>query len=305
MKIGIALGGGGAKGLAHLGALRVLESAGVKIEIVTGTSAGALIGALFAAGKSLDEIEALARLWTLRQFLTRDRTGTGLFSTDGIRHVIEIELGRNRRIEELPRTFACVAVDLDSQAEVVFDSGCIADAVCASAAFPGFFAPVSLDDRRLIDGGTLNPVPCDVARQLGAERVIAVDLSADEPVFTTAGTRPFNPDSLLVTAIVSTAEKRKLVRVMARAIGIMGKRVRESKLAESPPDAIIRPEVQNVGLLDFDLTDECLAAGEIAARDALDQIQTLIMPGSRWTRLQKDWRTLPAQIRQSIQARAK
>ena len=305
MKIGIALGGGGAKGLAHLGALRVLESAGVKIEIVTGTSAGALIGALFAAGKSPDEIEAIARQWTLRLFLTGDGCGAGLLSTDGIRHVVEIELGRNRRIEELPRAFACVAVDLESQAEVIFDSGRIADAVCASAAFPGFFAPVSLDGRRLIDGGTLNPVPCDVARQLGAERVIAVDLSADEPVFTTAGARPFSPDMLLVTAIVSTAEKRKLVRVMARAIGIMGKRVRESKLTESPPDAIIRPDVQNVGLLDFDLTDECLVAGETAAREALDQIQTLITPGSRWTQLQKDWRTLPAQIWQSIQARAK
>jgi NTE family protein len=280
VKIGVALGGGGAKGIAHLGALRVLEAAGASIAIVTGTSAGAIIGALYAAGKSVDEIERIARRWSLRQFLTLDRTGMGMFSTDGLRQIIESELGRDARIENLSRRFAAIAVDLDAQTEMIFESGSVADAVCASAAFPGFFAPVILGDRRFIDGGTLNPVPCDVARRLGADRVIAVDLNADEPVFTTAGERPLNREQI-ITAILSTAEKRKIVRVTARAIGIMGRAIREYRMTRARPDLVIYPNVQNVGLLDFDLTNDCLAAGEAATRAVLPQIQNLISD-SRW-----------------------
>ncbi|MBI5301638.1 MAG: patatin-like phospholipase family protein [Chloroflexi bacterium] len=289
MKLGVALGGGGAKGLAHLGALRVVESTGARIEYVAGTSAGAIVGALYAAGKSLDEIEAIMRRWTLLQLLAFDRTGMGLFSTDGLRHALEIELGRTTRIEEFQRKFACVAVDLEAQAEVVFDAGMAIDAVCASAAFPGFFAPVKIGERTFIDGGALNPVPCDVARRLGAERVIAIDLSADVPVFTTAGARPLNRDAL-VTAIVSSAENRKIVRVTARAIGVMSKLIRETRLAQAPPDIIIHPNVQHVGLMDFDMADDCFAAGEASAREQLAQIQRLMTPPTRWQTIKQQWR---------------
>lgn len=289
MKLGVALGGGGAKGLAHLGALRVIESLGAPIEFVAGTSAGAIVGALYAAAKPLDEIEQIMRRWTLHQLLAFDRTGMGLFSTDGMRAALEIELGRTTRIEHLRRKFAAVAVDLESQTEVVFDSGMVIDAVCASAAFPGFFAPVKIGEHTFIDGGVLNPVPCDVVRKLGAERVIAVDLAADEPIFTTAGTRPLNLDTL-VTSIVSSAEKRKIVRVTARAIGVMSKLIRETRLTQSPPDVIIRPNVHQVGLMDFDMADECFTAGQSSAREQLAAMQALLTPPTNWQKFRAQLR---------------
>ncbi len=281
MKIGIALGGGGAKGVAHVGVLRVIESARIPIHIVAGTSAGAIAGALFAAGNSPDEIERLIRRLSLQQLLTRDRTGQGIFSTEGIRRVIEAEIGKTTRIEDLPRTFAVVAVELDSGTETVLDSGRVADAVCASAAFPGIFAPVQIGGRCFIDGGVANPIPFDVARRLGAHRVLAVDLGADEPVFTAALTRRRRGE--LFYRILFAAESQMVVKVTSRAIGIMSKQMRSHKMRQSPPDLILYPEVKTIGLMDFDLADLCLAAGEKAARGALPQMERLVaMPQWRY-----------------------
>jgi NTE family protein len=229
MKIGIALGGGGARGIAHIGVLRVFESAQVPIDSIVGTSAGAIIGSMYAAGKSLDEIEAIIRRLRLQDRMARDRMGMGLFSTNGFRHVIESAVGADKRIEELPRCFAAVAVDMDLQTEKVFDSGLVAEAVCASAAFPGIFAPVRIGNHCYIDGGALNPVPFDVARQRGADIVIAVDLGAEEPLFT-AGNSYSRRDEWFFRLIV-TVDQLKILRVMARAIGIMTRQLRVQKMA--------------------------------------------------------------------------
>jgi len=279
MKIGIALGGGGAKGIAHIGVLRVLESAQIQIDLIAGTSAGAIVGALYASGKSADEIECVIRHLSLQQLLTRDRTGMGLFSTAGIRRVIEVEIGKATRIEDLPRAFAAVAVEMDTGEEVVFDRGSVADAVSASAAFPGLFAPASIGGRLYLDGGVLNPVPFDVARRRGADRVLAVDLGADEPVFTVA--LAHRRGGALFYRLVCAAENQKVMRVASRAIGIMTKQMRQQKMQQSPPDFILYPNVQGMGLMDFDLADECLAAGEQAARAGLPQIEQVIR-APRW-----------------------
>ena len=282
MKIGIALGGGGAKGMAHIGVLRVLESARVQIDIVAGTSAGAIAGALYAAGKSPDEIAALIRRLRLAQLLTRDRTGMGLFSTDGIRRVIETEIGKTTRIENLPRAFVAVAVDMDSGDEVAFDAGPVADAVCASAAFPGLFAPVRIDGRCYFDGGVTNSVPFDVLRRRGTDRVLAVDLGADDPVFTVAPSHRRHGE--LMYRLMCAAENQKVVRVASRAIGIMSKQMRMQKLKQVPPDLILYPQVQQVGMMDFELAAECVRAGEQAARDALPQIERIVKSPEWWYR---------------------
>jgi NTE family protein len=279
MRIGIALGGGGAKGVAHIGVLRVLESARVPIHIVAGTSAGAIAGALYAAGKTPDEIERVIRRLTLRQLLTRDRSGMGLFSTDGIRRLIEAEIGKETRIEDLPRAFVAIAVDMDSGDEIAFDSGLIADAVCASAAFPGLFAPVRVNGRCYFDGGVMNPVPFDAVRRRGADRVLAVDLGADDPVFTVGPARHRRGDWFY--RLLFVAGDQKIMRVASRAIGIMSKQMRLEKMRQSPPDLVLYPNVQSVGLLDFDLADECIVAGDQAARDALPQIEQIVM-SPRW-----------------------
>jgi NTE family protein len=280
MKVGIALGGGGAKGCAHIGVLRALDAAHIQIDLIAGTSAGAIAGALYAAGKSPDEIERAIRRLTLRQLLTRDRTGTGLFSTDGIHRLIENEIGKATRIEDLPRGFVAVAVEMDSGEEIAFDRGLVADAVCASAAFPGLFAPVRIDGRCFLDGGVTNPVPFDVARRLGADRVLAVDLGADEPMFTV--TLAHRRGGELFYRLLCAAENQAVVRVASRAIGIMTKQMRLQKMRQSPPDAIIYPDVQGIGLMDFDLAAACIAAGEQAAYAALPRIDRVVR--------EPDWR---------------
>jgi NTE family protein len=279
MKIGIALGGGGAKGVAHIGVLRALESARVQIDIIAGTSAGAIAGSLYAAGKSPDEIEASIRHLRLPQLLTRDRTGMGLFSTAGIRRFIEAEVGKTTRIEDLPRAFATVALDIDSGKEKVFDAGLIADAVCASAAFPGIFAPVRIDGRCYFDGGVTNSIPFDVVRRCGAARVLAVDLGADDPVMTAAPEARRRAE--LFYRLLFVAGNHKAVRVASRAIGIMSQQMRLQKLKECPPDLILYPKLDGMGLMDFDLADECIHAGEQAARDAMPQI-ALVVNSPRW-----------------------
>ncbi|MEW5718617.1 MAG: patatin-like phospholipase family protein, partial [Chloroflexota bacterium] len=274
VKLGIALGGGGAKGLAHIGVLRVLDAAHVPISIVTGTSAGSIIGALYAAGESPDDIERLMRRLSLRDWLARDKTGMGLFSTDGFRRVIETEIGVGARIENLPRKFAAVATDMESQQEVAFDSGAVADAVCASCAFPIVLAPAQFGGRSYLDGGLLNPVPFDMAWRMGADTVLAVDLAADEPTFT-ADPALHRPEALLFRFIFS-ATQQKIFRVAARTIGIMTKPARALKAMHAPPDLTIFPDVQKIGLLDFDLLDLSLAAGETAMRDALPQLEKIL-----------------------------
>ena len=276
MKLGVALGGGGAKGIAHVGVLRVLDEARVPVDIVTGTIACSFVGALYAAGKSSDEITRVICRTNLRQWLARDRTGMGFFSTDGIRRMIDAELGKDARIENLPRRFASIATEMESQREVVFDSGRVADAVCASCAFPMVLAPAQFDGHCYLDGGLLNPVPFDVARRLGADRVLAVDLMADEPMFTATPSR-HGPEAFLFRFIF-TAEHQKIFRVTARAIGIMTQSSRRLKQMQASPDLTIYPDVRNIGLIDFDLAGVSLAAGESAMRAALPQLERILSP---------------------------
>jgi NTE family protein len=268
MKLGIALGGGGVKGMAHVGALRIFQAARVEFDVIVGTSAGAFAGALYAVGKSADEMEDIIRTTPLRQWFGRDRSGMGLFSTDGIRCVFEAILGAGARIENLPRRFAAVAVDIETQSEFVFQSGLVTDAVCASAAYPGLFAPVSIDKRLFIDGGALNPVPFDVARKLGGEYIVAIDLWSPEPFVMQ---QPPHPG--LLWQMFNTIPNAKIFRVVDRSIGVMMLGLRNAKMRVDPPDVLLEPRLQNVGIVDFDGIDVAMAEGEKAAQEALAQIQ--------------------------------
>ena len=275
MKLGIALGGGGSRGVAHIGVLRVLESANVSVDLIAGTSAGAIVGALYAAGKSPDEIEQIARGLRLAQWLTPDRSHMGVFSTRGIRRILEKEIGKDTRIENLRRPFAAVTVDLRAQKEIALTSGSVIDAVCASSAIPGFFAPDQVGERRCVDGGVLNPVPFDVVRGMGADCVIAVDLGAEEPFFTGGDPQQRRKNGWLFR-LLFTAEQMQVVHVPAQAVGIMTRQLREQKLRQSPPDLMLHPQVATVGLMDFDLMNVCLLAGEQAAREAMPQLEALL-----------------------------
>ncbi len=281
--------------MAHVGVLRVLEAAQIRVDIVAGTSAGAIVGALYAGGKSADEIQRLARDLSFRKWFARDSSGLGLFSTNGIRRVIDSALGEDAHIEDLPKKFACIAVDLDSQKQIVFDSGLVADAVCASAAYPGLYAPVRLGDRYLFDGGVLNPVPFDVARQLGADRVIASDLGAQEPFFASLNEFDVRKAGVLWQLFYAVSHQQ-VFRVIERSIGIMSQEIRNHKFAESPPDVIIFPRVDSIGLLDFGLMDACCDAGESAARELLPEIIRV----TREPEARRQWRQWLARFRAGV-----
>lgn len=260
--------------MAHVGVLRVIEAARVPIDVIAGTSAGAIVGALYASGMSAEQIESVARSTTFRRWFALDTTGMGLFSTDGIHRLIDSALGEDVNIEDLPRPFMCVAVDLVSQEEVVFDSGPLADAVCASSAYPGLYAPVRIGNRMLFDGGVVNPVPFDVVRRYGVDRVIAVDLGLLETVFA-ASIRAESAHGGILWQWFYQASRQKMLQVVGRSLGIMARQLLNSKLQKSPPDIMICPRVEKVGLLDFELREVCFAAGETAARDCYTDLQVL------------------------------
>ncbi len=176
VKIGLALGSGGAKGFAELGALKAFEEHGIAFDVVGGTSIGSIIGAFYSAGySSTDIVEMLKRL-DVGEIASKFMVG---METSKLASVIERELGV-KNIEELKKPFVCVATEMESGSERVFNAGSIAKALCASSCYPPFFKPVEIDGEKFIDGAFVNSVPADRVRELGADYVVAIDISNHE-----------------------------------------------------------------------------------------------------------------------------
>jgi NTE family protein len=259
-RIGLALGGGGARGFAHIGALRVLEQEKIPIDLVVGTSVGSLVGAIYAdQGRVLDaEMSAL----TVGEEELFDQTLIPLFSgglvkgkklEEFLRHSLKHPL-----IETMVVPFAAVAVDLESGETVVFRSGEAASAVHASCAIPGVFVPVTIGGRTYVDGGVTNPVPASVARELGAEVVIA--MSVPPPAR--------KPPS------------RNQFSVAYHAISIMAAEIGRLRAREA--DVVIATEVGKVDFDDFSQKRRLIEAGEAAARAALPAIRAAIAAKTRY-----------------------
>jgi NTE family protein len=240
-RIGLALGGGVAKGLAHIGVVRALLQLGVPIDCVAGTSSGSLVGALVAAAMSPTEIEAIAKATRWRDIVKPIIPRLGFLDAGRLEQLLNRILG-DRRIEDLAMPFAAVATDIETGKVVILRQGPLARAVRASCSVPGFFTPVEIDGRLVVDGGVVNNVPVDVARSLGADLVIAVDLSGN------IDATPFN---------------RHILGVMLRSYEIMlhEKRALEAKGA----DVLIRPRVERLGLVNLEATDAYIKAGYEAA----------------------------------------
>jgi NTE family protein len=273
--IGLVLGGGGARGLAHIGVLRVLEREQIPIACVAGTSIGGLIGAVYAAGISmadlLAEVEQISKLSEFLRLMDVRISMQGI-SVKGARIYDYIAglLGPELTFADLQRPLAMVAVDLDSGRQVVLQGGLVSDAVRATISIPGIFAPAELGDFRLVDGGILNNVPVNVAHSLGAKKTIAVDVlpdyTANHPG-QEAVVRPLTPPFLPGTL----QELYQVLMVMIAAIT-------HERLKASPPDVLIRPAIPaDVTLLyGFSRASELIAAGEAAAETALPHIQALL-----------------------------
>jgi NTE family protein len=265
--LALVLGGGGGKGGAHLGALQVIESADIPIDLIVGASIGGAIGALYAAGYSADEIGAAFGGATVWKLFERDPSGMGLLGVRRVRTILEEMLGECT-FEQLAIRCAVVATDLVTGNEVVIDSGPIVEAVLATMAFPGIYPPVQRDPMLLADGGIVNNLPVDVARALGAQKVIAVDLGyvcddfMPEPA---GGFSWLNPVPSLPLTLAN------------RGLGVMMARLTRYRLAENPPDLLLCPEVEQVSTVDLSRINDpaCRAAGEKVARAAMHELLAL------------------------------
>jgi len=282
VSLGLALGGGGARGGAHVGVLRVLEREGIPIGPVAGTSAGGFVALLYAAGKSPDEImEAMARLHTgLLKLSSLGGDHAAVFSLERVRPLLEEPI-RGLTFADLQRPCAVVAVDINYGEEVIIKEGLLIDALLATTAVPGLFPPVRTLGRVLVDGGILNPVPVNAARALGAEKVVAVCVSSAraEPYAEAGGLASmhlFGGHSLM-----ELLPWREALQIYSKANTVTTVELADRRLLLDGPDVIIRPMVGKVPLLDSQALPGSEAAGVAATISVLPQIKELLKPPKR------------------------
>ena len=290
--IGLALGGGGARGFAHIGVIRTLLAHGIEPDIIVGTSIGAVVGGCQAAGR-LDMLEDWSRGLTKRGllgYLDISIASGGLIGGGRLAARLQEQLG-DTHIEALPIRFASITTEVGTGHEIWLTRGGLVDAMRASYALPGIFPPVALDGRWLVDGALVNPVPVSAARVFGARLVIAVNLSTDilgrsmivagegaalaEPPATSerSGFRTmFGAERQLKRQIVGSARRPGISTVMVDAFNIMQDRITRARLAGDPPDVMINPRIGHVGWFDFHRAQESIEAGARAAERALEEI---------------------------------
>ena len=294
-RIGLALGGGSARGWAHIGVIRALAKAGIEPDLVCGTSIGALVGAAYVGGE-LDRLETWVRslrVQTVVSFLDFS-LGGGLIKGEKL-----IEFFRShfvdRDIRELARPFGAVATDLQRGREVWLREGRVTDAVHASIALPGLFTPAERDGNWLVDGGLVNPVPVSLCRAMGADLVIAVDLNADllgrhlkpRPAKTPRKRAEADPETLAdaVMARIQTGMSQlginhdngprppAMLDVLASSINIMQVLITRSRLAGEPADVLVTPLLADLGLMEFHRADVAIEAGRRAVEAVMPQLQ--------------------------------
>ena len=300
LRIGLALGGGAARGWAHIGVLQVLDEAGIRPDVIAGCSIGAVVGGCYAAGK-IDQIEAFALSLTKRRvmgLLDFHLTGSGLIGGGRLQKLLEIDLG-GLRIEQLPIRFGTVATELVTGHEIWLTRGLLVEALRASYALPGVFDPVRLGGRLLMDGALVNPVPVTVARAFGADVVICVNLNNDirlrgtvipehgdkdetlapDPV----GDNPPARSGLFSQWLEPQGRRRErrlavpgIAAVMIDAFNIAQDRISRSRLAGDPPDAMVSPKLAGIGLFEFHRALETIELGRQAAERVLPDIREMI-----------------------------
>lgn len=288
-EISLALGGGGFKGMAHIGVLRVLEDEGIAIGAVAGTSAGAIIGSLIAAGHSSQEFGEVIRSLKNPRFFDRDPAdGPSLIGFSGGLKVLEEHLG-NLCIENLKIPFACTAVDLNSNQEVILAKGSLLEAVLASCAVPGVFPPRQIANATLVDGGALDPVPVSVARWLAPPLpVIAVCLTPSReewgclPGFQLPSSSPIPKPILDQFARLRIGQA---FQIFLRSIEITSMMVSELRLANEKPEVLIRPDVGHFGLLQEVDPIDIITRGERATLVALPEIRAALSWSNQVARL--------------------
>jgi NTE family protein len=248
IKIGVALGGGAAKGFAHIGVIKMLEANGFAPTVVAGTSAGSVVGALYASGMNAFELQEKAVALDEARIRDLQLSSGGLVLGQKLEDYVNEQV-RRQPMERLTRPFAAVATRLEDGERTVFARGNTGQAVRASSSVPGVFQPVAIGKFHFVDGGVVSPVPVDAARQLGADIVVAVDISSKA--------RGQTPTGMLGT--------------LGQSIAIMGQKLGQAELARA--DVIVRPQVLDIGAADFTQRANAILEGEKAALAAMPQLR--------------------------------
>jgi NTE family protein len=289
--IGLALGGGAARGFAHIGVIQTLIANGIVPDVIVGSSIGAVVGGCYAA-KQMDGLEAWARGLTRRgilSYLDVSLSGSGLIRGDHLASKLEEAL-LETKIEELPIQFAAIATEFNTGHEIWLTHGRLVDALRASYSLPGIFPPIRIGGRWLVDGALVNPVPVSAARALGARLVIAVNLNSD---LFGRGTIIFNhgpdleeePEEMLAQAksgffgerslrrhFIGTSKRPGIPTVMIEAFNVMQDRITRARLAGDPPDVMISPKLGTVGWFDFQRASDAIALGVEATHKSMESI---------------------------------
>lgn len=249
--IAIALGGGGAKGFAHIGVLKVLESHGIKPRIVTGTSAGSFVGSIYASGKTPFQMQQIAQ--QLKESDLRDLTlnSQGIVQGQKLQNYVNRQIG-NKPIQQFPIRFAAVATRLDNGSKAEFIRGNAGQAVRASCSIPNVFVPAVIGGVKYVDGGLVSPIPVKTARDMGADIVIAVDISA----------RPEGSKAVNMWGLLD------------QTINIMGQQSINEELRQAT--VVIQPKVGHLGTLDLKASNESILEGEKAAQLKIRSIEKVI-----------------------------
>ena len=250
VKLGLALGGGAARGFAHVGVIAVLEEAGLRPQLVVGTSAGSLVAAMYASGKSSAQLQQTAL--NLEEVAITDwmlpLVGRGMFRGDALARYVN-DLVAGRLIENMAIPLGVVATDLHSGQAVLFQRGDTGTAVRASSAVPAVFVPVKIGTREYVDGGLVSPVPVKFARQMGADVVLAVDISASPEGNAADGT----------------------LQILLQTFAIMGKTINQYELQGA--DVVVRPSPQGLKSADFSARQRAIDAGRAAMQAALPALR--------------------------------
>lgn len=282
----LALGGGGMKGNAHLGVLRILEREGFNVRAIAGTSAGGLWGSLYAFGYSPEEIKVRSSLAAPTAIFSRgpDDLASWL-GLRGVRSILEEALG-DACFPDLQIPFAVTSVNVETAEQIVINSGKVVDAVLATISVPGVFPPLPLDGRHLIDGGVLDPVPVGIARTLmPGLPVVAVVLSPSLTAWDDSRRPRLMNELPFLLKYMSTFRFSKALNLLLQAVDISGALLTDLMLLADPPDVIIRPDVREIGLLDFKEMDRVIMEGERAAEAALPELMRVVSWTGRFRRM--------------------
>ena len=301
-KIGLALGSGSARGWSHLGVIRAIREAGVSVDVVSGTSMGAMIAGALAAGFA-ESLEDWVRKLTwpdILGFMDLGLARAGLFEGDRLTNYLREQMS-DLQIEDLSIPFAAVATELNSGKEVWLMEGSLMDAIRASMSMPGILTPFSKGAQWLVDGGLCNPIPVSLCRQMGADIVIAVNLNSDimGRRFLTREKRPAAKNNIsnlsqklaslinvnlksgqlsLFKKLVQEQPDRgpSLIQVISKSVYIMQDRITKQRLAADPPEVLISPHLAHIGLLEFNRGEESIEEGYRAMQLMMPLLEDLI-----------------------------